>query len=270
MVLLLTRQQTNALVVVCGVGLLVLPPIDHVIETRPFASAPRWLYALLDNVTHASVAFCLWQLTLPDRGRLRYHLEAVGSAAIASLLDLDHFVQASSVHLKDAVSLSRRPPLHSTTFSLCIIAGVYVLASAWRWWWHRMRVHGTPRAWQPSPILFLWLPFSAVFSHHIRDAYRRGLWLGSPGSATSLSSSSSSSSTSTSSLSSSGSWTLNVSYSMYLFILVLQAALLSWLGASRAHSPSLRVRTTTTATTATTAAPAAPAASLPLMSHHLV
>ncbi len=45
----------------------------------------------------------------------------------ASLFDIDHFVSARSLKIKDAVSLSRRPKTHSVTFALLISTALWFL-----------------------------------------------------------------------------------------------------------------------------------------------
>ncbi|CAB3988487.1 transmembrane 267-like [Paramuricea clavata] len=78
---------------------------------------------------------------------------------MASAIDLDHFVMAKSYTLKDALSLPKRPPLHSTSILIPILPIMFIIALYY-------------------PLLSM-LPFIAtisVVSHHVRDGHRRGVW----------------------------------------------------------------------------------------------
>ncbi|CAF1067674.1 unnamed protein product, partial [Brachionus calyciflorus] len=69
---------------------------------------------------------------------------------------LDHFIAARSFKLQAATSLEKRPFLHNSLF-LIISNTILVFID------------------KKFSLLF----FVSWFSHHIRDANRRGLWLGS-------------------------------------------------------------------------------------------
>lgn len=56
----------------------------------------------------------------------------------------------------------RRPPLHCTTLPLIILGGC--LAVGW--------FYDSPKVWR-----FGWLTWVSIFSHHVRDGFRRGIWL---------------------------------------------------------------------------------------------
>lgn len=69
--------------------------------------------------------------------------------------------------LQDALNLPKRPFAHNTTLIPVIVAAlfavVYLVPSLWENRFARL-----------FPLMF----FIATFSHHLRDADRRGLWLG--------------------------------------------------------------------------------------------
>ncbi|KAL5020477.1 hypothetical protein ScPMuIL_003369 [Solemya velum] len=86
-------------------------------------------------------------------------------------IDLDHFVAAKSLRLKDALSLTARPPLHSTTFVLATALSVWLLSYVF---------YDKPLKKLSLILAVAWL------SHHARDGTRRGLWFQPFGSTPSL------------------------------------------------------------------------------------
>eukprot|EP00048_Salpingoeca_helianthica_P005596 m.89418 g.89418 ORF g.89418 m.89418 type:complete len:201 (+) comp13658_c0_seq4:96-698(+) len=122
--------------------------------------------ALLDNGTHASAAALQWLLMTHHSPALREHANIftfVLAACMGSFIDLDHFLAAHSLSLKDAVSLPSRPPFHATLALLAVLAVVFALT----------RLHPPLRTWGWLPLMAA----AALLSHHLRDGYRRGLWL---------------------------------------------------------------------------------------------
>eukprot|EP00043_Microstomoeca_roanoka_P006229 m.61266 g.61266 ORF g.61266 m.61266 type:complete len:130 (-) comp13329_c1_seq2:1072-1461(-) len=111
-------------------------------------------------------------------------------------MDLDHFFQARSLFLKDAVHLDHRPFMHSLPFAAFVVLSGVTLTSLFCYRSSRV-------------VVWFLLGLSAIFSHQIRDAYRRGLWMGLPTRST---------------------WSIPVPYLLYLSILALQAFLLYFLG----------------------------------------
>lgn len=126
----------------------------------------RLANALADTSTHASVSALQWLLLTRHAPALREHagpLFLAAAACMGSAIDVDHFLAARSLSLQDAVSLPTRPLLHATAALLALVAAVFVLFRR-------------TRALQP----WVWLPLmaaTAILSHHLRDAHRRGLWL---------------------------------------------------------------------------------------------
>ncbi len=91
--------------------------------------------------------------------------ELLLSASIGSLIDLDHFISAKSLRLIDAISLNERPFLHNSLNLFCINVLLFFV----------LYFGGSTDKYMSWSLLV----YLAWFSHHIRDANRRGLWLGS-------------------------------------------------------------------------------------------
>ncbi|KAL5457297.1 hypothetical protein EMCRGX_G034545 [Ephydatia muelleri] len=80
---------------------------------------------------------------------------------MASSIDIDHFVAARSLSLKDAQNLQHRPFLHNTTLVL-VVTLVLCLAQ----WVFCSSYYNCP--------FFAAMFFLSTISHHLRDATRRG------------------------------------------------------------------------------------------------
>ncbi|CAM9377038.1 unnamed protein product, partial [Phaeothamnion confervicola] len=78
--------------------------------------------------------------------------QLIAATLLGSALDVDHFLAAGSVRLSDASSLQHRPFGHCVAFAAAAALAL-----------------GSTRAGV--------MVFSAVLSHQLRDATRRGLWL---------------------------------------------------------------------------------------------
>ena len=129
----------------------------------------RLVRAIMDNSSHSLIGMLSWFIaSYPSRVDLN---EMLASGFLASIIDLDHFVSAKSIRLVDAVSLSNRPFMHNS-LSLLLANSVAFLAAFYA---------------APNRVRVCWLVFVAWFSHHVRDANRRGLWFGFLGSTRPLS-----------------------------------------------------------------------------------
>ncbi|XP_072019751.1 transmembrane protein 267-like [Amphiura filiformis] len=122
--------------------------------------------AMADSLTHGIVGLLTWAIVMYrlSTSKKRYALEVMVCGMAASALDVDHFIAAKSLHLKDALSLTSRPLLHSTTLILIIAMLLYLSL-------YLTPVKNNIR--YTVPLLFL----AAWLSHHVRDATRRGLWV---------------------------------------------------------------------------------------------
>lgn len=137
--------------------------IDYL--SRRLSLTERSARALIDNLVHFLVAQLAWLI-------IAYPIienpfgEPFLVGLLASLIDLDHFVQAKSFRLVAACNLQRRAFLHDSFSMLVINVLIYVAVnSIWSSPYHACR----------CSLMF----FTAWFTHHVRDAYRRGIWFGS-------------------------------------------------------------------------------------------
>lgn len=89
----------------------------------------------------------------------------VAAAAVSCSLDVDHFIAARSLSIKDATSLPSRPFGHAVLFIPAVAAVVSLLA---------------------HPVYALMI-VTSWGSHQLRDGLRRGLWLWPAGSTPPLS-----------------------------------------------------------------------------------
>jgi hypothetical protein len=149
------------LVFICTIGdyfifdsLTIISMVNHGIGL-----SQQLTRALLDNSAHSLVGIISWFLVTYPRWNF---YELLLSGLVASLIDLDHFISAKSFHLIDAISLSSRPFLHNSLNLL--LANIFLLLIILYF--------------APSQQNICFLIFIAWFSHHVRDANRRGLWFG--------------------------------------------------------------------------------------------
>lgn len=122
----------------------------------------RFTRALLDNSSHCAISIISWSIcTYPNLNI--YEILATGM--IGSLIDLDHFISAKSFQLIDAISLEKRPFLHNTLTLLIINIFIFFVLLYY--------------SSNDKCLMITFLIFQSWFSHHCRDANRRGLWFGS-------------------------------------------------------------------------------------------
>lgn len=121
--------------------------------------------AIVDNFSHAAIGFLTWLgvLCAEPSFKIKSHiLEFLLCAIVSSIIDLDHFIEAKSFSLKDAVSISNRPFMHCTSTTLSAIIVILCFAYKLNIFWLYQ---------------FGWILIAAVVSHHVRDSSRRGFWL---------------------------------------------------------------------------------------------
>lgn len=132
---------------------------------RKCALSERAARALLDNAIHFATALIAWLIIAhPILSNASHELLLTG--LLASLIDLDHFVEAKSFRLLAACSLPRRPFLHDSYTMLVLNVFLFALLN--------LVTHDAHYSTRLSLMVFV-----AWFTHHIRDAYRRGIWFGS-------------------------------------------------------------------------------------------
>ncbi|XP_014291058.1 transmembrane protein 267 isoform X2 [Halyomorpha halys] len=146
---------TVMIVIVAMCGDKLLTKVDH-----------HGIKAIIDSTTHGSVALFSWAVVVFNSNSIHdlkvFHCaEILGCGAIASLIDVDHFLAARSFRLQDALQLSRRPPFHSSSLLILVFFSLYLSAKVFK-----------------SSMLnqMGWIILVAGGSHHLRDAVRRGLW----------------------------------------------------------------------------------------------
>lgn len=120
------------------------------------------LKCISDNSTHLFIAVISWMFI----EELDFSVILFGSPLLcgmmASFVDLDHFVAARSFTIHEATSLSFRPILHWTTLPVTFFVFLVILALA---------VHSV------KLYKFAWFILTAFGTHHLRDGYRRGIWI---------------------------------------------------------------------------------------------
>ncbi|VEN43758.1 unnamed protein product [Callosobruchus maculatus] len=121
--------------------------------------------AVFDNTTHAIIGGLTWFifcLKYKNSNTLQSLAEVALCTIISSMIDLDHFVAARSLNLEDATNLRYRPPLHCSTFPLLTCITLLLVS-------YQLGMSSLKR----STLII----FAAFFTHHVRDATRRGFWM---------------------------------------------------------------------------------------------
>nr|XP_019546926.2 transmembrane protein 267-like [Aedes albopictus]XP_029725740.1 transmembrane protein 267-like [Aedes albopictus] len=147
------------LLVICLVG-------DKLLQ---IVQKPPLLRAAVDNVTHALVGLIAAEIVVhqfrDQLGKSELWLLIGFGFGLASWIDVDHFIEARSFHIHDATNLTHRPFLHNSVIFLVLLIAVCVL----------VQVQDNFR-----PSIWTAIAFVAFFTHHLRDAIRRGLWFRAP------------------------------------------------------------------------------------------
>ena len=158
------------LAIVCLVGDYYVFKSLSLINLFQFKSFPILneilIRALLDNFVHGIIGLLSWSIISYPYLSLN---ELIASYLFSSILDIDHFINARSFKIAEAISLQRRPFLHNS-LTLLLINSVIFLSLA----------YVNPAKKNAWAILF----FISWFSHHCRDGTRHGLWFGFVGSST--------------------------------------------------------------------------------------
>ena len=121
---------------------------------------PLYVKALMDNGSHLIIGVLSWIVVCYPR--IDVHGLA-GVALLSSIIDIDHFINAKSFYLVNAISMENRPFLHNSLLMLivnCILFSYLVACDRNKSDWS---------------IIF----FISWFSHHVRDGNRHGMWFGS-------------------------------------------------------------------------------------------
>eukprot|EP00056_Hartaetosiga_gracilis_P017760 m.8372 g.8372 ORF g.8372 m.8372 type:complete len:254 (-) comp6086_c0_seq1:93-854(-) len=180
------------LALTCAVLILLIPQLDYFIQHRPLCPFSSIVYAACDSFTHATVGVLIWSCTFSLKEGVqcivqlvrhftfqRALLELTQQAPLLSLLvcffsstliDIDHFVNAHSFHLKDAIGPSTsRPPLHSMTNVLLLVTCIYLVLSL------LALLPAAPKSRHTLARRITMAVATGLISHLVRDSWRRGL-----------------------------------------------------------------------------------------------
>ena len=142
------------------------------------------LKCISDNGTHFMIAVISW-IFIEETNLSSIPLGSLLLCGMmASIIDLDHFIAARSFsihvscflvaffcissfqlffkHLQEATSLPFRPILHWTTLPMTFFIFLVILAFAL----HSINLYK-----------LAWMILTALGTHHLRDGYRRGIWM---------------------------------------------------------------------------------------------
>eukprot|EP00045_Choanoeca_perplexa_P002309 m.23872 g.23872 ORF g.23872 m.23872 type:complete len:191 (+) comp11443_c0_seq1:76-648(+) len=143
--------------------LCVLLAADQAIVTLPKSLTK----AFIDSAAHGVAAALPMLLAHLFRGHpLRSQITlvpAIVAGSLSCLLDIDHFILAGGFDLEKATDLPHRPLLHALPVALtaaCLLAFLLAIMTT-----------------SQAGHTLLTLATTAVLTHHVRDGYRRGLWL---------------------------------------------------------------------------------------------
>ena len=144
-------------------GLVLFAAVaDYVIYDWDAIKDRQWLRAVADNFTHGVIAGWCWvNVLLGQPGGVDVLVgvaQAWTALLVGSVIDLDHFVFAKSP--------DHRPYAHNTVLILIITIGIYLTLRC---------IPYLRNAFSRDLHLMFFL---AGMSHHLRDANRRGIWLG--------------------------------------------------------------------------------------------
>ena len=143
---------------ICIISILATCYLGDYIVFTALSGQETIIKALADSTIHGLVGFFSWLIIQ------KYPIyNAVICAIIAMLIDIDHFIHAQSFNIENAVNLTHRPFLHNSTLPLSI----YIIV---------MFINCVLMNNYPAVKTYATLTFVAFYSHHLRDASRRGLW----------------------------------------------------------------------------------------------
>ena len=145
--------------------LVTLLVIDYFLDGVPFTMANPEKRAVTDNLGHGLTGYLSWLMVRCYNGALLSErlvlLEAFICLFVSCFIDVDHFIQANSVSIMDATSLTTRPFLHCSTLLLFITMLIFVASLYFSIWWMHTLAFICLTGWS---------------CHHLRDGLRRGLW----------------------------------------------------------------------------------------------
>ncbi|XP_034379422.1 transmembrane protein 267 [Arvicanthis niloticus] len=147
---------------ICSVGLGIFCLVADRLLRFSIIQQNNWLRALSDNIVHGVIGLWSWAVVIGIRKKSDFG-EVLLAGFLASVIDIDHFVQARSLSLQAALTLPRRPFLHCSTVIPITVVSVKLA----------MHLFKLRDSWRFLP----WMIFISWTSHHIRDGIRHGLWI---------------------------------------------------------------------------------------------
>ncbi|RVE47646.1 hypothetical protein evm_007743 [Chilo suppressalis] len=137
---------------------------DYVVFRSNYITS-QVIRAIVDNLVHATIG-CLSALIFfnHDLNMTRHAClyNVTFCTLLSSLIDIDHFMVARSLHFKDLFGLKQRGIFHCTTLWLVITATSFLYSYLCS---------------KNNILVATFMLFIAFTSHHLRDANRRGFWL---------------------------------------------------------------------------------------------
>ncbi|XP_045488951.1 transmembrane protein 267 [Pieris rapae] len=118
--------------------------------------------AVIDNFVHASIGTlsALLFFIYVERSRQAWIYNIILCTIVSSLIDVDHFIVAKSIHYKDLTNLKYRGFLHCTSLWFIITTILLIYSYIFR---------------KNNIYVLSYMLILAYTSHHIRDGNRRGL-----------------------------------------------------------------------------------------------
>ncbi|XP_026483177.2 transmembrane protein 267 [Vanessa tameamea] len=136
---------------------------DYVVFKSKYSSS-QLFRALADSSTHGAIGF-LSALLFFSNIKITNQAciyNTIFCTFMSSVIDVDHFILARSIYLKDLNNVSQRGILHCTTFMM-LVTSILALYSHII---HKINIY-----------IVTYMIVLAFTSHHLRDGNRRGLWL---------------------------------------------------------------------------------------------
>ncbi|XP_017780185.1 PREDICTED: transmembrane protein C5orf28 homolog [Nicrophorus vespilloides] len=125
----------------------------------------QMIKAFFDNITHAIIGALSWYTVCSqykNRSSTSTLCEVLMCTFASSVVDIDHFLAAGSLSLSAATNLENRPIFHCSTIPIVsTIVGLCI-----------SKYFNLP-VFEKAVFIF----FTALATHHTRDANRRGYWV---------------------------------------------------------------------------------------------
>jgi len=165
----MTALNTLRVMTQYGILAIVCLGCDKVLSTvssmKQLAAYSTVMKCVIDSSAHGLIALYSWLLIVDMEVTPWIAVNSIFCFFISCCVDVDHFIAAGSWKLKDALRLKSRPPFHSTSILLPHV--ILVISEL---------ISKQSTGERKRKMEWIILSFTAVMTHHLRDAYRRGLW----------------------------------------------------------------------------------------------